>query len=551
MKKKAERLDPEFYELTQGFILEGEWVSMDQPRACSYYNKNGENVTLGEKVSPQKSCDGTSFRSIPVEMRGITLRQLRAIFANASRRCVEEKWVDLSSNKRVTPKNMNLYHINDYVIKPFSESCKESFVEILPSTNGTQPSRFFISHSWSDSFGNILACIEQMVIDFRKNCDDEDDAKGGGMTEDTPLWFCAFALNQWAMNEAIATNPMLSPFLKAMEVTCFRTLSILDTEGHIYTRIWWQYESYMTLTAGNTDDSNDGLLVFYAAHKHSHDDLTGIEDRTAVGIIPGGAPGEEAYWTAKREIHFPPNLILRSREIRIESAIASEENDRIHILNSMVGKYDDLDSIPPTVHNKFDEVNDAIKTEFAATMPALNAASIKGKSEWKDILMNLSKGDKTGIFQLNFNAFEPRLSSSQARELFSYLPTSYTGLSICGADGEDGSCAFEGMIDWIQKVETLKYLSCFRCKVDSVDNDVGRAVGAQLIATLSTTHCETFEYLCISLTDLIDSENVLDWASALEEMTNLKELHLYGLHVSDLEKRVIRTAAHAPYIEGI
>jgi len=64
-----------------------------------------------------------------------------------------------------------------------------------------------------------MDCIEQMIKDFKVNYDANDDKKGGGMTEDTPIWICAFANNQHDLENAITTDPSESGFAKAMEVT--------------------------------------------------------------------------------------------------------------------------------------------------------------------------------------------------------------------------------------------------------------------------------------------------------------------------------------------
>ena len=89
---------------------------------------------------------------MPIEVRGITLRQLRAIIPLIKRRCEEEKWsrpvykngVKTEEVERVTLENATLYDINNYIIKPFTKYSKKSFVETLPSTKGTQPPGWFV-----------------------------------------------------------------------------------------------------------------------------------------------------------------------------------------------------------------------------------------------------------------------------------------------------------------------------------------------------------------------------------------------------------------------
>lgn len=51
-----------------------------------------------------------------------------------------------------------------------------------------------------------MACLEEMVKDFKCNMDDDQDARGGGMTEYTPVWICAFANNQHDLESEITAS---------------------------------------------------------------------------------------------------------------------------------------------------------------------------------------------------------------------------------------------------------------------------------------------------------------------------------------------------------
>jgi len=189
-----------FHEFNKGYKHEGgKNVEMDKPRPCSYnkkadYEDNGrfsfkETVTIGEPVPRQKSPNGSAdITPMSVELRGITLvHQLRSIRANVKRRCVKEKWTDQEGN--------------------------------LP-----QPPRFFVIHFGGEPFFYTMDCIEQMFKDFKLNRNDDDDKKGGGMTEDMPIWICAFANNQYDLEDAITANPSESGFAKAMEVANYCTI---------------------------------------------------------------------------------------------------------------------------------------------------------------------------------------------------------------------------------------------------------------------------------------------------------------------------------------
>ena len=148
------------------------FVPMDQPRLCSYekYNRNtqkNEPITIGSSSSPKDAKHG-------VELRGITLRQLRAIMANIIRRCLTEIWVDFKGEK-LDPKRANLYDADHYVIRPYTVHHRKSLVARLPSTAGSQPPRFVVSHWWGESVFDFINCVEQFVRDFGRNVTDDDD----------------------------------------------------------------------------------------------------------------------------------------------------------------------------------------------------------------------------------------------------------------------------------------------------------------------------------------------------------------------------------------
>lgn len=62
-----------------------------------------------------------------MEVRGITLQQLRATVPLIQRRCEEEQWTRpvykngyrTNDVERVTLKNATVYDVNKYIIKPF------------------------------------------------------------------------------------------------------------------------------------------------------------------------------------------------------------------------------------------------------------------------------------------------------------------------------------------------------------------------------------------------------------------------------------------------
>ncbi len=261
-----------FQELIDGYelVMKGEKVKVDmnihihihmaEPRPCSYTQEMEWDHVCDTSVPKKTEIIGKGIRRkkipnnrranhtpMPVELRGITLRQLHAINANIVARCETEGWVSTFDGKPLTPETVTLYDVNKYIVLPFTEESQASFVETLPSTTGTQPPRWFVSHWWGELFVHTLACLEQFVEDFSVNFDNTDDVRGGGMTEDTPIWICIFANNQWNLDEAISIDTKDSTFTLGLMGTCEnRVISILDAGGKIYfvMYVWSKFQSY-------------------------------------------------------------------------------------------------------------------------------------------------------------------------------------------------------------------------------------------------------------------------------------------------------------------
>ena len=251
----------------------------------------------------------------------------------------DARWKDWKGNL-LTPEKVTMHDINTYIIKPpYTKESESSFVETLPSTAGTQPPRFFVSHTWGGTFFHTMGYIEQMFEDFKENWRQGHDKKGGDMTEDTPIWIYAFANNQHDLKNAITVNPSESGFAKAMEVANYRTLSILDKDGDAFTRVWCILELDLTLIkvqekkekGGDYVDVVEwnGLWAVYTAHEHIYGG-----NRKAVGIVAGVATCDIApYNTADRERPFPMDRILKGLDTKTQNANASIEHDKRHILN--------------------------------------------------------------------------------------------------------------------------------------------------------------------------------------------------------------------------
>jgi len=555
--RDPEEFKKKFRELLVGYYTDDNvWVDMSRPRPCYIQRRRNqtkyETVILGEARPRQPTANAaSSFVDTPVEHRGITARQLEAIHKNATRRCEEEEWKDRDGNK-VDPKDVNLYIINEYIIKPFTEFSQKSLVETLPSTGGTQPLWMFVSHWWGEVFHHFLACIKTAILDFSWNSRDSHEARGGGMTMDTPIWICAFANNQHDLDSAVTSDPLESSFVKAMKEARFRVLSILDAAGTVFTRIWCAFELFLTMILRKQlmdELKSTESIGSWAVYTHTTEHDFKGQTREAVGIIPGGVPGEVASETSDREKHFPLDLIIQSiRNTNVQHAQASIEYDRIHILNSII-RNNDLDATPPDDHPAYELVNDAVRGAFAMSNTAIRAALKHGRDgTWKMVMEARSKSAFDGKYDLNFKLFHPPLSSRQAFDSVSHVPLTCTGLNIWNAKGETAEVAVEGLIDWLGQKKNVKSARCCHCYVE--DEAKRRALGSQLANVLAKRHTQSIEYLNISFSHLMDLQNLSNWTAAIEKMTNLKSLYCYGGGLPEDEQEIVRQAAsHVEYVD--
>jgi len=512
-----------------------EFVDMAKPRPCAYNSKTDMhgNVIKTVKIKPDITSS-TQPDKLLVEYSAITIRQLRAVLANMERRCIPEGWTDYYGVP-LTPDTVSLRDINTYIILPFTKDKEISFVGRLPSTAGPQPPRFFVSHWWGEPVKEFVLCLEQANADFEMNNMDygEQDGSGGGMSADTPVWVCAYANNQWKLGDSITDDPTKSGFYKAMKVAKGRTITILDKEGTVFTRIWCMYELYLTLV-----HLNDAMWAVYTAHTHKYKipgDKGTYENRKAVGIISGGSTSDKGDYSliTAREADFPYDLIKKSLGIQIEHAGVSVETDKTHILNSVAGR-ENIDDVPPTQHESYDTLNNNVRANFAASVIMLQGAAQKGGKEWTEIVTALSKGSMTKIsFDFKFGRELGGLDSAQATLLVTNLPLAIENLKI--KNSKHGVEFMNSLVQRVGKLNNLKKLWIDNDTLESGEEggqddggkDEGQTADSNLTMMLSTN--KTIEELHLYNTDLFRTDNVEMWAKALMQNSTIRRLWLIGV----------------------
>jgi len=512
-----------------------EFVEMSLPRPCSYSSKTDYDGDVKETtILGKPSYDSSSV--LAVEQRGITLRQLRAVWANIVRRCVLEGWTDYNG-ELLKPEDVTLYDAHKYVIRPFTVEKKTSFVRALPSTAGSQPPRFFISHWWGCPVIQFMQCLEQAVLDFRVNCGiyGDQDSRGGGMTADTPVWVCAYVIDQWDL--IITFDPRDKVHIKAMQVAEWRMINIMDKEGTCFDRIWNLFEINQIVIGSSrkkaTEKSKDGVWAVYTHHSHSYKeaDNNEVEERNAVGIILGGTTSDlgifERIFT--REAPFPFESIKKSLTRQVENITTynnHESDDKRKILNCMIGQsLKNLNDDVPASHEKYDEFNNIFSGSFASSAASLQRVGKESDEGWKNIIKAFSKGSMRGELYLDFNSdgVFGELSAVRAIQLVTYLPLTIDRLII--ADAQYGAEFMEALIERVKQLHRLKELTIEKSSVGGEKE--GQEIGLRLVKTLSTN--TTIERLSLWDTNFIGQDNVKDWGAALMKNNTLTELNLKGI----------------------
>lgn len=176
------------------------------------------------------------------------------------------------------------------------------------------------------------------------------------------------------------------------------------------------------------------VWAIYTARSHEVMDGCGnAESRDAVGIVSGGATADFGE-TIQRESYFPFNLILDSLAINIQTAKASVDADRTHILNVIIGRTEaQLEKDPVSSHPIYDSLNRLIRSSFASSGGSLQAAYNRGKDSWVKMLDAMSKGTMTDPMEFDFHPIHgnwENLTTEDAAQLISHLPLTIRGLTL-------------------------------------------------------------------------------------------------------------------------
>mgnify|MGYP003320066905 CR=1 FL=1 len=143
----------------------------------------------------------------------------------------------------------------DKVIKPATKAKRTSFVELVAFA--PQLPKWFVSHWWGEPVLDFIKCTEE-------------HAQVRELGEGACYWVCAYANNQHDLASVNAPTLEETSFYKALKLA-EGTVSILDRNGVVFSRVWCCYEIYVSLA------EMGGRLKYevYTAHEHTYVDFAG------------------------------------------------------------------------------------------------------------------------------------------------------------------------------------------------------------------------------------------------------------------------------------
>lgn len=339
-------------------------------------DQNTEVADLAQADFRDLTGSGDGFCPIKkAEHRAITISQLKNIVAYIEKRLKKETWLDRLENA-VAETTINLYDTCKFVLLPCTFDRQCSYVERV--AKAAQLPVWFVSHWWGEPIWDFIMCLVQHCEDRR--LDEDKDA----------YWVCAYANNQWELSKDVAADPAQTSFHNALTIAQ-GTVSILDEKAVAYTRVWCSYEVYVSLQAregykydvytvrkDGTEKGEIGTQMKGSGKGKGKGSGNGRP--FAVGLTDGltkvdmfwpedspqkGAPRDGPRQKLKREGDFPMEMAEKALAIQLETAEASQEPDRRHILNSICGVRD-LDGVPPAKHPQYQHINNVLRGRFAA-----------------------------------------------------------------------------------------------------------------------------------------------------------------------------------------
>ena len=249
-----------------------------------------------------------------------------------------------------------------------------------------------------------------------------------------------------------------NPFLKAMEISK-GTVSILDKECVVYSRIWCIYELYKSLM----DKKVGYKFDVYTEHdwevkKNFSNGYYFDDSGDAIGLIDGFIDGDYNHgdyihdshnpvFKFLRESQFPLERILKAGAIDIKKAVASEARDEKYIKNTITNPlsthqlqhllhsgvrfcHPNEDDDPPEHHDNYEKLNNLIRGFFVSSSLERILKDESIESDQKSIYFDILKQSRASVIYLDMQGHTP-FDDSVATQLAVSLPPTITSFTFC------------------------------------------------------------------------------------------------------------------------
>lgn len=455
--------------------------------------------------------------------RGISLGQLERIRAFAEGHCC--RWHDTTqpastSRKMLDMSFLNLYHLNAWCILPATSANDCAMVELL--AREPQTPEWFCSHWWGEPIRDFVACVQK-------------HASVRQLPQDAFYWVCAYANRQHELGQELQADPHHSSFYKAMQLSK-GVLLILDECGPAtpFTRIWCAFEE---ATAIKTERLV--LDIVTAGGGTGGDLLAGSLAGAERALQEAGHVNHGYLLKLARESTFPIEVLKKGLELEIQSAKASKEEDRRHILNALAERH--LDGDPAEAHEKYDEVNLQLRATFA--LAVWMQATARGDINVLRRLHRALQEDRwRRALHMDFSILQAVLSDGTAADVARALPPALEILNLdlrgCENLGDEGVAALAAALPRLPQLQRLTLV--FR---STKFGDRGMAALARTLP--GSTRVEELCIDCCGCDKRLGAQGLAALGAALPGLIQLRKLHL------NLRWTYVRAAGVAALARGL
>ncbi|CAE8656289.1 unnamed protein product, partial [Polarella glacialis] len=335
-------------------------------------------------------------------------------------------WHDLRKGKadKLHITTLNLYDLAPWCIKPATNAMVELF------SGSPRLPNWFCSHWWGEPLLDFVACIGRHCA-VRQLC-----------FQTTYYWVCAYANRQHALSEEISNDPKETSFYKSM---CLAdgVLLVLENVGPAtpFTRAWCAYELFMALL----DETREKppLLLDTVAHTEAfllwlrmrlncfclgagtYVLTEGLTDAEA-SPRDAGFPGDAETFKSLRELCLPVHVLEKGLNLKLQKAQATEEADRQHILNSVVGN--PLEQEPLSDHEQYNNMNAQLGSKFA--LAGFRSAILNGSARRLGIAKALRADRWLRRLELDIDRIPKELQAEAFQVFVAGMPDSLEHLRL-------------------------------------------------------------------------------------------------------------------------